>query len=326
MDNRTKKIISIGAAAVGAAAGAGAAACMNSEQLFAIGIRKSFKKNDDKRDRGLTAPEDVTRVTDLAYGDDPEQVLDIYYPAGTREPLPVIVSVHGGAYVYGDKNLYQYYCMGLAQKGFTVVNFSYRLAPKHKFPDQLCDINAVMQFVCAHAGDHFYGPRYAGDYFCDPDNVFFVGDSAGAQMANQYLTAVTNPEYAALLGLEIPVFTVRAAALNCGMYKLDPVREKMLIRCYLGSKVSADSEEMDVLSHMTGAFPPTFIMTSTGDFLRANAAPLGDHLTGLGVENEVHVYGEEVEPLGHVFHCDMRNSYAAACNEEECEFFRKHLA
>ena len=205
--------------------------------------------------------------------------------------------------------------MSLAQKGFTVVNFSYRLAPKHKFPDQLCDINAVMQYVCACADENFV----------DTKNVFFVGDSAGAQMASQYLTAVTNPEYAELLGLDIPSFTVRAAALNCGMYKLDPIREKMLIRCYLGSKVLADSEKMDVLGHMTDAFPPTFIMTSTGDFLRANAAPLGDHLTRLGVENEVHVYGEEVNPLGHVFHCDMRNPYAAECNEAECEFFRKHL-
>lgn len=316
MDTKTKRIISIGAAAVGAAAGASVAAYMNVEELFAIGIRKTFKKNDDKRDRGLTAPEDVTRVTDLAYGNDPEQVLDIYYPAGTQTPLPTIVSVHGGAYVYGNKNLYQYYCMSLAQKGFTVVNFSYRLAPKHKFPDQLCDINAVMQFVCTHAGE----------YFCDPVNVFFVGDSAGAQMASQYLTAVTNQDYAALIGLEIPSFTVRAAALNCGMYKLDPVREKMLIHCYLGSIDLANSEKMNVLGHMTGAFPPAFIMTSTGDFLRANAAPLGEHLTGLGVENEVHVYGEELEPLGHVFHCDMRNSYATACNEEECEFFRRHLA
>ena len=99
MDSRAKKIIAIGAAAAGAAgaAVAGAAAYLNQEELFALGIRKTFKKNDDKRDAGLTAPEDVTRVTDLAYGTDPEQELDIYYPAGTTEPLPTIVSVHGGA-------------------------------------------------------------------------------------------------------------------------------------------------------------------------------------------------------------------------------------
>lgn len=340
MDERTKRIISIGAATAGVAAGAaGVAAYMNAEELFALGIRKTFKKNDDKRDRGLLPPKDIVRVTNLAYAADsadeadpgcsadsaraanqscavdPEQLLDIYYPVGTQAALPIIVSVHGGAYVYGDKDLYQFYCMSLAQKGFTVVNFSYRLAPKHKFPDQLNDINSVMKFVCAHAGQ----------YFGDLENVFFVGDSAGAQMASQYLAAVTNPEYADLLGLDIPAFTVRAAALNCGMYELDPVREKMLIRCYLGSEKIARSYKMDVLGHMTSAYPPCFIMTATADFLRPNAKPLGDYLTRLGVENEVHVYGDEFKPLGHVFHCDVNNPYAKECNNDECEFFRRHI-
>ena len=319
MDKRTRSFIAKGAAILGLAAG-GAAVYKNKndEKLFALGIRRSFGKNDVKRDAGLKAPEDVVRVTNLAYAReaDPEQLLDIYYPAGTAEKLPIIVSVHGGAYMYGNKEVYQYYCMSLAQKGFTVVNFNYRLAPEHKFPDQLKDINSVMKFVCGRAGE----------YWGDLDNVFFVGDSAGAQLASQYLAAVTNPKYAQRLGLDVPVFTVRAAALNCGMYELDPVRDKMLIKCYLGSEEVMRSARMDVLANITGDYPPCFIMTSTGDFLRGNAEPMGDFLTRRGVENEVHVYGTEEEPLGHVFHCDVRNPIAAVCNEEECEFFRRHMA
>ena len=354
MDKRTKRIIASGAAALGLAA-VGTAAYKNDEKLFAMGIRRSFGKNDVRRDAGLKAPEDVVRVTDLAYaagvgashaagdgashaagdgaahaaGDgtpnaaganagkaDPEQLLDIYYPAGTAEKLPIIVSVHGGAYMYGNKEVYQYYCMSLAQKGFTVVNFNYRLAPEHKFPDQLNDINDVMKFVC----------RRAGEFWGDLENVFFVGDSAGAQMASQYLAAVTNPKYAQIMGLDVPEFTVRAAALNCGMYELDPVRDKMLIKCYLGSEEVMRSARMDVLAHITGDYPPCFIMTSTGDFLRGNAEPLGALLTRRGVENEMHVYGTEEEPLGHVFHCDVRNPIAAVCNEEECAFFKRYIA
>ena len=353
MDKRTRSFIAKGAAVLGLAA-AGAAAYRNDEKLFALGIRRSFGKNDVKRDAGLKAPEDVVRVTDLAYAVgagtaheastgtaheastgtareasagaaqarsanagklDPEQLLDIYYPAGTAEKLPIIVSVHGGAYMYGNKEVYQYYCMSLAQKGFTVVNLNYRLAPEHKFPDQLGDINSVMKFVC----------RTADEYWGDLENVFFVGDSAGAQMASQYLAAVTNAKYAKLLGLDVPEFKVRAAALNCGMYELDPVRDKMLIKCYLGSEEVMRSAKMDVLANITGDYPPCFVMTSTGDFLRGNAEPLGALLTRRGVENEVHVYGTEEEPLGHVFHCDVRNPIAAVCNEEECEFFRRHI-
>ena len=319
MDKRTRSFIAKGAAILGLAAG-GAAVYKNKndEKLFALGIRRSFGKNDVKRDAGLKAPEDVVRVTNLAYAReaDPEQLLDIYYPAGTAEKLPIIVSVHGGAYMYGNKEVYQYYCMSLAQKGFTVVNFNYRLAPEHKFPDQLKDINSVMKFICGRVGE----------YWGDLDNVFFVGDSAGAQMASQYLAAVTNPKYAQLLELDVPEFTVRAAALNCGMYELDPVRDKMLIKCYLGSEEVMRSARMDVLANISGDYPPCFIMTSTGDFLRGNAEPMGDFLTRRGVENEVHVYGTEEEPLGHVFHCDVRNPIAAVCNEEECEFFRRHMA
>ena len=48
---------------------------------------------------------------------------------------PVIVSFHGGGWVYGDKNVYQFYCMELAKRGFAVVNYSYNqrgllLAPR----------------------------------------------------------------------------------------------------------------------------------------------------------------------------------------------------
>lgn len=330
MDKRTRSFIAKGAAVLGLAA-AGAAAYRNDEKLFALGIRRSFGKNDVKRDAGLKAPEYVVRVTDLAYATgaeaapavgantgklDSEQLLDIYYPAGTAEKLPIIVSVHGGAYMYGNKEVYQYYCMSLAQKGFTVVNLNYRLAPEHKFPDQLGDINSVMKFVC----------RTADEYWGDLDNVFFVGDSAGAQMASQYLAAVTNAKYAQLLGLDVPEFKVRAAALNCGMYELDPVRDKMLIKCYLGSEEVMRSAKMDVLANITGDYPPCFVMTSTGDFLRGHAEPMGALLTRRGVENEVHVYGTEEEPLGHVFHCDVRNPIAAVCNEEECEFFRRHMS
>ena len=66
-------------------------------------------------------------------------------------------------------------------------------------------------------------------------------------------------------------------------------------------------------------------MTAVGDFMRDRAEPFAEELTKLGVENEVHVYGDEKNKLGHVFHCNMRESMAAKCNDEECEFFRRHM-
>lgn len=111
-------------------------------------IRREFKKGDDIRDAGLTAPDDVIRYKDIAYGKDSAmQVLDVYRPKDTKGNLPVIVSVHGGGWVYGDKELYQYYCMSLAQRGFAVVNFTYRLAPEYQFPAPVEDTNSVLAWI-----------------------------------------------------------------------------------------------------------------------------------------------------------------------------------
>ena len=107
-------------------------------------VRKSFAAGDMIRDAGLKTPKDVQRFDDIVYGEDKVwQSLDVYRPKATNieEKLPVIVSVHGGGWVYGDKKLYQFYCMSLAQRGFAVVNFSYRLAPESKFPASIIDTN-----------------------------------------------------------------------------------------------------------------------------------------------------------------------------------------
>ena len=87
-------------------------------------IRRMFSEGDDARDAGLTTPDSIIRYNDISYGPHGKwNRLDIYRPkeAGNAG-LPIIVSVHGGGWVYGDKERYQFYCMDLARRGFAVVN------------------------------------------------------------------------------------------------------------------------------------------------------------------------------------------------------------
>ena len=82
---------------------------------------------------------------------------------------------------------------------------------------------------------------------------------------------------------------------------------------------------LDVLGAIDGRYPPAFVMTSWYDFLREQAEPMARLLQDRGVEAEYHLYGEEGQAyMGHVFHCNMRLSEAAVCNDEECEFFKRH--
>ena len=178
--------------------------------LYGVGLRASFKISDTIRDRGLQAPKDIVRFDNLPYGTDPRwQTLDVYRPKNAGDTaLPVIVSVHGGGWVYGDKNLYQYYCMSLAQHGFAVVNFSYRLAPRHKFPAALQDTDAVFHWVMAHAVDYHFDTRH----------VFAVGDSAGANILGLYAARCADPAAANIPVTPPPGFVPTALALNCGQY------------------------------------------------------------------------------------------------------------
>ena len=286
-------------------------------------IRRMFKAGDDVRDAGLVTPPDVVRFDDICYGPHGrENTLDVYRPrAAGEDTLPCIVSVHGGGWVYGDKERYQYYCMDLARRGFAVVNFTYRLAPEHPFPAAVEDTNAVFTWLTAHAGD----------YGVDMGRLFMVGDSAGGQLACQYAAMVTNPAYAALFGLEIPPIRFRAVALNCGQYRVRPEREwdvssYATLGAYLGPDPDKFLPQMDTLSHITPAFPPAYVMTSQYDFLRDQAGPLCDVLKAQGVPYVYKCWGEEgQEHMAHVFHLNMRLKEADACNQEECEFFLNQI-
>ena len=76
-------------------------------------VREQFTEGDRKRDAGNTIPEDVERIVDQVYGADSKwQILDLYRPKGVQEKLPVIISFHGGGWVYGDKEVYQWYTTG----------------------------------------------------------------------------------------------------------------------------------------------------------------------------------------------------------------------
>ena len=67
-------------------------------------FRFMCSRSDSKRDAGLTTPADIARTDNIAYGTDEKwHLLDLYRPKDTEEKLPVIVSFHGGGWVYGTK-------------------------------------------------------------------------------------------------------------------------------------------------------------------------------------------------------------------------------
>lgn len=286
-------------------------------------IRKSFGEGDARRDAGLITPENIVRYDNILYGEDLKwNVLDVYRPGNRRGELPVIVSVHGGGWVYGDKDKYQFYCMNLAQRGFAVVNFSYRLAPENKYPAPIEDTNKVFAWLMEHAD--VYG--------MDTDKIFAVGDSAGGSILALYAAICTNKEYAREYNFQVPQkLRLCAIALNCGIYCLDfnNIKESLteeLLKDYLPEKgTEKELNKISVVNYITGSFPPVYFMTAVGDFLKEQPEILGKVLAKKNIPFVFHRFGNEENPLCHVFHLDIRSEAAKTCTDEEIGFFQSVL-
>ena len=298
-------------------------AILNSTSLVMLIDRVIFRcvcGIGDRHLRTLKAPDTIERRINIPYGKHGKRnLLDVYYPKGTVKPLPAIVNMHGGGYVYGSKNHYQFYCMDLAQRGFTVINFNYRLVPKIAFPMPVIEANEVMKWVSANAAE----------YYIDTHNIFFVGDSAGAQIASQYAAIVTNPAYAALFDLTVPDFTLKALGLNCGMYeKFHEIETPLpgIFHDYFGKDPSQHGEKMHVFTYITGNYPPAFITSAVNDFLLPCARPMYEQLREKGIHCELQIYGsKEEKKIGHVFHLNFFTETARACNDAQCDFFRNSI-
>lgn len=166
-------------------------------------IRKKMYESDSRRIKGQTQPAGVD-VAEYAYVNDgePMHTLNVYRPAGNREKLPLVVDVHGGAWIYGDKELNRYYCMYLASKGYCVVGMSYRLVPETDLGGQIADVFAAMNFVAEHADE----------FGCDTDGFMMTGDSAGGHLSSLALCAMLDKELALRCGVPVPE-NMRASCL-----------------------------------------------------------------------------------------------------------------
>ena len=282
---------------------------------------ESNKRDDEKRNSGLKTPDDIERFDNILYGENKERnILDVYRPKNFEGKLPVIVSIHGGGWVYGNKEIMQFYCMSLAQKGFAVVNFSYRLAPDYKHPTPFADANTVFNWIFENAEAYSFNTDY----------IFAVGDSVGANILGLYCCLCYDSSYASRMAIKPPEgFMPTAIALNSGLYRLNRGEEDLLdsvAEAYFpNGGTDEEYDDIDLSRYLTPSFPPTFVMTALGDFLTPQAKPFYEELKSLGVLAEYHCYGDEAEPLKHVFHIDIKLPAARKCNEDECDFFKSFI-
>lgn len=146
--------------------------------------RKDFDLSCIERDKKFTMPEGVEYTENIVYTKDgnPSHQLDIYRPKDREgEVLPVIINVHGGGLIIGNKGFNKYFCSLLCKKGFLVYSIEYRLIPDCMIYDQFRDVFMAMDYISGRI-------RTDGG---DESHVYMVGDSGGACLI-MYTNAIQN--------------------------------------------------------------------------------------------------------------------------------------
>lgn len=97
--------------------------------------------------------------------------LDLYLPADSKSPPPLLIYIHGGAWRSGSKR--DVPIAALTEKGFAIASVDYRLTPVAPFPANVHDLKAAIRFLRAQAGEFGF----------DPKRFVIVGSSAGGHLA-----------------------------------------------------------------------------------------------------------------------------------------------
>jgi triacylglycerol lipase len=198
--------------------------------------------------RGMAASTVVQR--DISYGPDERHRLDLFNREGLSG-APVLVFVHGGGFVMGDKHTEGrpfYSNMGdfAARHGFVGVTITYRLAPAHQFPSGPDDLAMVMDWLRANVAAH------GGD----PARIVLSGQSAGAVHVAGYL-AHRRDHAADTAG------PVAGAVLMSGIYDTVTAAADASAEAYYG----ADRKGWGVASCMAGLLAsPVPIQFSVAEF------------------------------------------------------------
>jgi acetyl esterase len=198
-------------------------------------------------------------------------------------PRAIVVWAHGGGFVLGGVDEIDDFARALAREsGCVVVSVEYRLAPEHRFPVAVEDVEQAARWVCERVGD-----LARADV-----PVFLGGDSAGANLATVVTRrlheagvcriagnvlaypSVEGPDAPSLRDFEPPFLTAREIGFLLNLYAPDPATHR-------------DPDLAPALAVNLEVLPPTLIITAGHDVLAGQAEAYGRRLAAHGVDASV---------------------------------------
>ncbi len=242
---------------------------------------------------------------DLPYAevDGRSLLLDLYVPPQRDAPLPVIVWVHGGAWLAGSKSGGP--AIRMAERGYAVASVSYRLSGEAKFPAQIHDCKAAVRWLRANAARYSLDPERIGAWGLSAGGhlVALLGTSGGVPDLEG---AAGNLEYSSRVQAVVDWFgptdllQMDAQALPDSPIQHDAPDspESLLIGCPIQT-CQEKAERANPIRYVTGDEPPFLIMHGDQDLIvpPLQSQLLYDALKKVGVDATLYW----VEGAGHGF-------------------------
>lgn len=291
-----------------------------------------------KMDGEITMPENSREAVDsvevhrnLIYNSRYKQNdYDLFLPKEAGR-YPLVLWVHGGAFVAGDKSGIENWGIMLASKGYAVASINYCWAPEAAYPAQIIQVaEAISAVEKSNLSEKI-----------DMSRVALAGDSAGAYIAAQFAAAHSNSLLAEKIGVNSPLKSdsLKCALLYCGPYDVKRMLtiENKMLRLFisrigwslLGQKNWQKAPLISTVTPMdfvTENFTPCYITDgNTGSFENHGRA-LAEKLKENGVQVKERYFSKE--QYGEVFHeyqMQLDTENGINCFNDTIEFLSENM-
>jgi acetyl esterase/lipase len=180
---------------------------------------------------------------DLKYGPAERNLLDVFMPQATTSGRPVLIFIHGGAFIGGNKRrtpdspFYDNIMLWAVKNGFIGVNMTYRLAPQFPWPAGAEDVASAIKWVSDGISER------GGD----PSRIYLMGHSAGAIHVASY---VSHPEF-----YKVKNGGLKGAIMVSGIYDLTAAPLTDPEKAYFGSDPSHYASESSLPGLLKATIP-----------------------------------------------------------------------
>jgi len=271
---------------------------------------------------------DVNIIKNRTYGKDKKQKLDIIYPEKNGK-FPIIIFIHGGGWVSGDKSHIKRISSEYASNDFTVFNINYRLSPKDKFPAHIEDVATAINWVYKNA------EKYNGI----KEKIFIAGDSAGAYLSVLYFLLSSNQTLKKDFLPEAKVLdkkNIKGLLLFYGVYEFIKIKSKLpkilmpafrlTLKIFLGEDKDYQkklSEKISLLQYIKNDFPPSFISSGLIDPLSNQSLLLIDTLKEKNLKFESLIFPKDRKDGMHAFLNFYKRKTAIEAMEKSIKFMKE---